>query len=99
LVNVFVEVVSLRDPSRRIFDDGAGMHKYLLCTILDCGSACNHVNRTKHMTDICRLSRVACCFSSFADIRSRRTGCDFLDLGDGVDLSASLGTRGGLCRM
>jgi hypothetical protein len=51
------------------------------------------------MTDIGRLSRVACCFSSFADIRSRRTGCDFLDLGDGVDLSASLGTRGGLCRM
>jgi hypothetical protein len=23
-----------------MFDDGAGMHEYLLCTILDCGSAC-----------------------------------------------------------
>jgi hypothetical protein len=34
-------VVSLGDPSRRIFDDGAGMHKYLLCTILDCGSVCS----------------------------------------------------------
>jgi hypothetical protein len=29
---MFVEFVSLRDPSRRMFDDGAGMHKYLLCT-------------------------------------------------------------------
>jgi hypothetical protein len=26
--------VSLVDPSRRMFDDGAGMHEYLLCTIL-----------------------------------------------------------------
>jgi hypothetical protein len=25
--------VSLGNPSRRIFDDGAGMHKYLLCTV------------------------------------------------------------------
>jgi hypothetical protein len=25
--------VSLGDPSRRMFDDGAGMHEYLLCTI------------------------------------------------------------------
>jgi hypothetical protein len=33
-------VVSLGDPSRRIFDDGAGMHEYLLFTVLDCGSAC-----------------------------------------------------------
>jgi hypothetical protein len=32
--------VSLGDPSRRIFDDGTGMHEYLLCTILDYGSAC-----------------------------------------------------------
>jgi hypothetical protein len=24
--------VSLGDPSRRMFDDGAGMHEYLLCT-------------------------------------------------------------------
>jgi hypothetical protein len=31
--------VSLGDPSRRMFDDGAGMHEYLLCTVLDCGSA------------------------------------------------------------
>jgi hypothetical protein len=29
---MFVEFVSLGDPSRRIFDDGAGMHEYLLCT-------------------------------------------------------------------
>jgi hypothetical protein len=26
--------MSLGDPSRRMFDDGAGMHEYLLCTIL-----------------------------------------------------------------
>jgi hypothetical protein len=26
--------VSLGDPSRRMFDDGAGMHEYLLCTVL-----------------------------------------------------------------
>jgi hypothetical protein len=26
------------DPSRRMFDDGARMHEYWLCTILDCGS-------------------------------------------------------------
>jgi hypothetical protein len=32
--------VILVDPSRRMFVDGAGMHEYLLCTILDCGSAC-----------------------------------------------------------
>jgi hypothetical protein len=31
---MFVEFVSLGDPSRRMFDDGAGMHEYLLCTIL-----------------------------------------------------------------
>jgi hypothetical protein len=29
---MFIEFVSLRDPSRRMFDDGAGMHGYLLCT-------------------------------------------------------------------
>jgi hypothetical protein len=29
---MFVEFVSIGDPSRRIFDDGAGMHEYLLCT-------------------------------------------------------------------
>jgi hypothetical protein len=34
---MFVEFVSLGNPSRRIFDDGAGMHEYLLCTILNCG--------------------------------------------------------------
>jgi hypothetical protein len=49
--------------------------------------------------DMGMLSWVACCFSSFADIRGRRTGCDFLDLGDWVSLSPSLGTRGGICRM
>jgi hypothetical protein len=32
--------VSLGDPSRRMFDDGAGMHEYWLCTLLNCGSAC-----------------------------------------------------------
>jgi hypothetical protein len=26
--------VCLGDPSRRMFDGGAGMHEYLLCTIL-----------------------------------------------------------------
>jgi hypothetical protein len=39
-VNMFVEFVSLGDPSRGIFIDGAGMHEYLLCSVLDCGSAC-----------------------------------------------------------
>jgi hypothetical protein len=32
-------VLSLEDPSRRMFDDCAGMHKYLLCTVSDRGSA------------------------------------------------------------
>jgi hypothetical protein len=40
MVNTSVEFVSLGDPSRRMFDDGVGMHEYMLCTILDCGSAC-----------------------------------------------------------
>jgi hypothetical protein len=31
---MFIEFVSLRDPSRRMFDDGAGMHKYLLCIVV-----------------------------------------------------------------
>jgi hypothetical protein len=35
LVNIFVEFVNLWGPSRKIFDDDAGMHEYLLCTILD----------------------------------------------------------------
>jgi hypothetical protein len=43
------------------------------------------------------LSRML--FSSFVDIRGRRTGCDFLDLGDAVGLSPSLSTGGGLYRM
>jgi hypothetical protein len=30
LVNMFIEFVSLGDPSSRMFDDGAGMHEYLL---------------------------------------------------------------------
>jgi hypothetical protein len=46
-----------------------------------------------------RLSGVTCCFSSFADIRGRRAGRDFLGLGDGVGLSPSLGTRRVLYRM
>jgi hypothetical protein len=29
---MFVEFVSLGDPSRRMFDNGARMHEYLLCT-------------------------------------------------------------------
>jgi hypothetical protein len=28
---MFVEFVSLGDPSRRMFDDGAEMYEYLLC--------------------------------------------------------------------
>jgi hypothetical protein len=40
LVNIFVEFVSPGDPSRRMFDDGAGIHEYSLFTILDCGSPC-----------------------------------------------------------
>jgi hypothetical protein len=45
-----------------------------------------------------RPSQVACYFLSFANVRGKRTGCDFLDLGDGVGLSPSHGTRGGFCR-
>jgi hypothetical protein len=41
-----------------------------------------------------RLSGVTCWLPSFADIRGRRIGCDFMDLGDRVGLSPSLGTRG-----
>jgi hypothetical protein len=40
LVNMFIEFVSLGDPSGRLFYDGARMHGYLLCTVLDCGSVC-----------------------------------------------------------
>jgi hypothetical protein len=36
----FCRVRSLGDPSRRMFNDGVGMHVYLLYTILDCGSVC-----------------------------------------------------------
>jgi hypothetical protein len=57
------------------------------------------VNQGKHRVDIGRLSPVACYFPSFADVRGRWTGCDFLDLGDGVGLSPYHGTRGGFCRM
>jgi hypothetical protein len=57
------------------------------------------VNRAKHRVDMVRLSRVACYFPSFVDVQGRRTGCDILDLGDGVGLSPSHGTRGGFCRM
>jgi hypothetical protein len=31
---MFVEFVSLGDPSRRMFDDGVGMHEYLLYTVI-----------------------------------------------------------------
>jgi hypothetical protein len=57
------------------------------------------VNCAKHMADMGRLSHVACYFPSITDVRSRRIGCEFLDLGDGVGLSPSHGTRGGFCRM
>jgi hypothetical protein len=30
---MFIEFVSLGDPSRRMFDDGAGMHEYRLSII------------------------------------------------------------------
>jgi hypothetical protein len=43
-----------------------------------------------------RLSGVTCCFPSFTDIRGRRTGCDFLDLGDGVGFSYPWHKRGPL---
>jgi hypothetical protein len=46
-----------------------------------------------------RLSLVACYFPSFTDVRVRGTGCDFLDLGDGMGLAPSHGTRGRFCRM
>jgi hypothetical protein len=57
------------------------------------------VNRVKHMADMGRLSQVACYFPSFVDVRCRRTGCEFLYLGDEVGLSPSRGTRGGFYRM
>jgi hypothetical protein len=57
------------------------------------------VNRTKHRADMGRLSLVPYYFLSFMDVRGRGTGCDFLDLGDGVGLSPSHETRGGFCRM
>jgi hypothetical protein len=57
------------------------------------------VNSAEHRADMGRLSQVACSFPSFADVQGRRTGCDFLDLGNGVDLSPSHGTRGGFYRM
>jgi hypothetical protein len=57
------------------------------------------VNRAKRRADMGRLSLVASYFPRIAEVRGRRTGCDFLDLGDGVGLSPSHGTRGGFCRM
>jgi hypothetical protein len=57
------------------------------------------VNHAKHRADMGRLSQVACYFPSFVDVQGRRIGCDFLDLGDGVGLSHSHGTRGGFYRM
>jgi hypothetical protein len=52
------------------------------------------VNHAKHMADMVRLSQVACYFPNFVDVRGRRTGCDFLNLGDRVGLSPRHGTRG-----
>jgi hypothetical protein len=57
------------------------------------------VNSAKHRADMGRLSQVACYFPRFADDQGSRTGFDFLDLGDGVGLSPSHGTRWGFCRM
>jgi hypothetical protein len=57
------------------------------------------VNHVKHRADMGRLSQVACYFPSFTDVRGRRTGCDSLNLGDGVGLSPSHGTRGGFYKM
>jgi hypothetical protein len=57
------------------------------------------VNHAKHGADMGRLSQIACYFSSFTDVGGRKTGCDFLDLGDGVGLSPSHDTRGGFRRM
>jgi hypothetical protein len=57
------------------------------------------VNIAKHRADMGRLSQVACYFPSFTDVLGRRTGRDFLDLGDGVGLSPSHGIRRGSCRM
>jgi hypothetical protein len=56
------------------------------------------VNRTKHMADMGRLSKVACYFPS-----SRMFGPEGKDgviptIGDGWR-NPNLGTRGGLCRM
>jgi hypothetical protein len=30
---MFIEFMSLGDPSRRMFEDGAGMHEYWLSTV------------------------------------------------------------------
>jgi hypothetical protein len=30
---MFIEFLSLGDPRKRVFDDGAGMHEYLLCSV------------------------------------------------------------------
>jgi hypothetical protein len=57
------------------------------------------VNYTKHVADMGRLSLVACYFPSFADVRGRGTGSDFLGLGDGMGLSPSHGTSGAFYRM
>jgi hypothetical protein len=57
------------------------------------------VNNANHKANMGRLSEVACYFPSFVNVRGRRSGCEFLDLGDGVGLSPSHGTRGGFCWM
>jgi hypothetical protein len=48
---VLVEFVSLGDPSRRMFDDGAGKHEYLLCTGIVVVPASDHKDRfVEHVT-------------------------------------------------
>jgi hypothetical protein len=41
---------------------------------------CNHVNRAKHMSDMGKLSQVACYFRSFTDVWGRRKGWSNPDL-------------------
>jgi hypothetical protein len=33
---MFIEFVSVGDPSRRMCDDGVEMHEYLFSTVVDC---------------------------------------------------------------
>jgi hypothetical protein len=37
---MFCRTCEFRGSKQENADDGAGMHEYLLCTVLGCGSAC-----------------------------------------------------------